>query len=227
MNPDQPFAPLQPHSYERLESRRARRRKTVFIVVVIVTAAVLLVGSIVAAVVMTGDSGPAGQDTAAASTSDDDTAKQTAPPTTGAHHIKVSGTELCLTAGPEPGNEERTVTVLADCAQVKTTVELDIVESGAYLIRMPFPEEDWTACLAVDPPAAEEGFLLGPYDCAEAEFGEFTLLPHPEGGFNITVDGTADMCLDSLESHAEAGIAIAIMPCDAEGPSQRFEFLPA
>ncbi|GAA4896290.1 hypothetical protein LX16_1386 [Stackebrandtia albiflava] len=221
-----------PVSYEPLAARRTRRKRTRFIVTLICAAVVLLAGSIVAAVLMTGDgpAEPSAGSTVSPSPEESeapaDTTSDTPPPGPGDYRIRVADTDLCMSAGPEPGNEERTVVVLAGCAEAAPPVTLEPAASGGHRMLMDFTEEDWTACLSVDAPADEIGYLFAPYDCADATFADFTLVPHPQGGFGVAVNGTDDMCLDALESTPAVGTAMAIMACDADLPGQRFDFTP-
>jgi|GEM_PF-5429828 len=216
MNPHQPQSVLS--TYERLESRRARHRRIGFIIAVIAVAVAILATSLAIGIGMT--EGEPNAEEVAPST----TVSTSAPaPVTGEYLLRVWDSPWCATAGPEPGNTERTVMVLTHCANVTTPL---FVEADGDTIRLSvdFPEDDWRACLSIDAPADGDGYLLGPYACEDAAFADFTVGRHTDGGFTLSIEDSAGRCLDALDSDPADGTALAAWSCDEGTPSQRFEF---
>ncbi|THV40136.1 RICIN domain-containing protein [Glycomyces buryatensis] len=153
---------------------------------------------------------------------------QTAPslPADGNYLMRQEAGGLCVTAGPEPGNEERTVMVLGDCAETyPVSLAFAGQGEGRYTVGLDFAEDQWEACLGADNPADEAGYLTSGYDCDGSELQSFTLSDLGSGVYAVAVAATG-LCLGLLEdASAEAGAALATAACDPEDANQRFSLL--
>lgn len=142
-------------------------------------------------------------------------------PADGWYQIKQEASGLCLSTGPEPGNEGRTVVVLAGCGSANpSTVQVVAWDEGVYVLNLHF--SDWSACMGADAPADQEGYLMGPYGCefTETQFWEL----QPQGGGVYTIATSASgLCVGILEGRSSsAGEPTATDSCDAGNTTQRF-----
>jgi len=196
-----------------------------------VVAAVLLI-AIIAAVLASGGNGeedPAAQSAQdATSSAAEDSTGDTAPtlPVDGAYLARQESTGLCVTAGPEPGNDARTVMVLGDCAATyPTSLAFTSQGAGVYTVGLDFTEDDWQACWTADGPADEAGYLTAGQDCADSDLQSFQLAGAGADSYTFAVVASG-LCLGLLEgAAAEAGAALATAECDPDDPNQRFALL--
>jgi hypothetical protein len=142
-------------------------------------------------------------------------------PDDGWYQVKQEASGLCLSTGPEPGNEDRTVLVLAGCGSANpSTIQVVAWDEGVYVFNLHFP--DWSACMGADAPADQEGYLMAAYGCefTETQFWEL----EPQGGGVYTIATSASgMCVGVLEGRsATAGEPTATDTCDAGDATQRF-----
>jgi hypothetical protein len=190
--------------------------------------AVVLLIAIVTAVLASGGDDP--DPTAGDATSPTETATgesgATAPtlPADGTYLIRQESTGLCLTTGPEIGNETRTVVVIGDCADtVPAGFGFTSRGGGVYTVGMSLP--DWEACLAVDAPGDGDGYLTAAYECADDDLQRFQLTGTGEDTYAIAVTATG-LCLSLLwQAEGVAGEAIGTTDCTPEDPHQRFSLL--
>lgn len=158
----------------------------------------------------------------------EDTAEETeaAPPEPtypgdGWYQVKQEASGLCLSTGPEPGNEGRTVVVLAGCGSTNpSTIQVVAWDEGVYVFNMHF--SDWSACMGADAPADQEGYLMAAYGCefTETQFWEL----EPQGGGVYTIATSASgLCIGMLEGRSSnAGEPTATESCDGSDSAQRF-----
>ena len=74
-------------------------------------------------------------------------------PDDGWYQVKQEASGLCLSTGPEPGNEGRTVVVLAGCGSANpSTIQVVAWDEGVYVFNLHF--SDWSACMGADAPDA-------------------------------------------------------------------------
>jgi hypothetical protein len=192
--------------------------------------AVVLLIAIVTAVLASGgdDPNPAAGDATspAATASAAGESGETAPtlPADGTYLIRQESTGLCLTTGPEIGNETRTVVVIGDCAAtVPAGFGFTSRGGGVYTVGMSLP--DWEACLAVDAPGDGDGYLTAAYECADDDLQRFQLTETGDDTYAIAVTATG-LCLSLLwQAEGVAGEAIGTTDCTAEDPHQRFSLL--
>lgn len=189
-----------------------------------VVAVVLLVAVIAAVIASGGDGDAAPQDP---STSEG-LGGEPAPtlPADGAYLVRQEATGLCVTAGPEPGNAERTVMVLGDCAATyPASFAFASQGGGVYTVGLDFAADEWQACWGADEPADEPGYLSAGYQCADSDFQRFQLTGATADSYTIAVLASG-LCLGILEdATAEAGAALATAACDPDDPNQRFALL--
>ncbi|MFB9661854.1 RICIN domain-containing protein [Glycomyces mayteni] len=197
------------------------------------TAAVVAVVLLVAIVAAVLASGGGGDDRPAADPSADETASaatggDAAPtlPADGAYLVRQEATGLCATAGPEPGNDSRTVMVLGDCAATYPASFGFVSEgAGVYTVKLDFAQDDWQACWGADDPADEPGYLSAGYECADSDLQRFQLTGAGADSYTLAVLASG-LCLGLLEgAAAEAGAALATAPCAPDDPNQRFALL--
>jgi hypothetical protein len=191
--------------------------------------AVVLLVAIVAAVIASTNGGDEGGGTpAAAETSSAATEDQAAPtlPADGAYLARQEATGLCVTNGPEPGNPERSVMVLGDCAATYPAgLAFASQGAGVYTVGLDFAADAWQACWGADEPADEAGYLTAGQDCADTDLQRFELTGVGADSYTIAVVASG-LCLGLLEdAAAEAGAALATAPCDPDDPTQRFALL--
>jgi hypothetical protein len=137
------------------------------------------------------------------------------------YQVKQEASGLCLSTGPEPGNEGRTVVVLAGCGSANpSTIQVVAWDEGVYVFNLHF--SDWSACMGADAPADQEGYLMAAYGCefTETQFWEL----EPQGGGVYTIATSASgLCIGMLEGRsASAGEPTAMDSCDAGDATQRF-----
>ena len=150
----------------------------------------------------------------------------TGVPSDGVYSVGLASADQCLVNGPEKGNDGREVTVLGDCGDVYPMLTLTRAESGGYTVGMDFSEDDWQACLTVDSPGDDTGYLVAGQDCEDGSaLQTFTLKPLDELDFAIVT--STGMCLEPLNSTLDAGTALATADCDDSAAPQRFRFTPA
>ncbi|MDA1358975.1 ricin-type beta-trefoil lectin domain protein [Glycomyces luteolus] len=177
---------------------------------------------------------PSGSPTASASEEDEpeqpqDTAEEpteAAPPAPaypddGWYQVKQEASGLCLSTGPEPGNEGRTVVVLAACGSANpSSIQVVAWDEGVYVFNLHFP--DWSACMGADAPADQEGYLMAAYGCEFTETQFWELEPQGSGVYTIATSASG-MCVGILGSRsATAGEPTATDTCDAGDATQRF-----
>ncbi|MFG3342854.1 RICIN domain-containing protein [Glycomyces sp. NPDC048151] len=156
--------------------------------------------------------------------SEEPTEAEPPPPTypgDGWYQVKQEASGLCLSTGPEPGNEGRTVVVLAGCGSANpSTIQVVAWDEGVYVFNLHFP--DWSACMGADAPADQEGYLMAAYGCefTETQFWEL----EPQGGGVYTIATSASgMCVGILEGRSSSsGEPTATDSCDAGDATQRF-----
>ncbi|WP_158630322.1 RICIN domain-containing protein [Glycomyces terrestris] len=195
--------------------------------------AVVLLVAIVAAVIASGG-GPApqaGDDASASAATESGTAPEAAPgehapalPADGAYLVRQESTGLCLTLGPEIGNETRTVVVIGDCAATEPAAFAFAAQgAGVYTVGMELP--DWSACLGVDAPGDGDGYLTAAYECADDDLQRFQLTERGDDTYAVAVTATG-LCLSLLwQAEGVAGEAIGTTDCDDADPHQRFALL--
>ncbi|MBO3735000.1 RICIN domain-containing protein [Glycomyces niveus] len=142
-------------------------------------------------------------------------------PDDGWYQVKQEASGLCLSTGPEPGNEGRTVVVLAGCGSAHpSTIQVVAWDEGVYVFNLHF--SDWSACMGADAPADQEGYLMAAYGCefTETQFWEL----EPQGGGVYTIATSASgMCVGMLEGRSSSsGEPTATDTCDAGDATQRF-----
>lgn len=142
-------------------------------------------------------------------------------PADGWYQIKQAASGLCLSTGPEPGNEGRTVIVLASCGSANpSTLQVVAWDEGVYVFNMHFP--DWSACMGADSPADQEGYLMAAYSCefTQTQFWEL----EPLGGGEYTIKTSASgLCVGMLQGRSStSGEPTATDSCDSEDATQRF-----
>ncbi|MFC3491631.1 RICIN domain-containing protein [Glycomyces rhizosphaerae] len=196
-----------------------------------VVALVLLIAIIVAVVASGG-----GEDENEAATPGGDESSSAAPqgegdpaptlPADGAYLARQESTGLCVTDGPEPGNPERSVMVLGDCAATyPASLAFTSQGAGVYTVGLDFTEDDWQACWGADDPADQPGYLSSGQDCADSPLQQFQLTGAGADSYTFAVVASG-LCLGLLEGvTAEAGAALATATCDPEDPNQRFALL--
>ncbi|THV22046.1 serine/threonine protein kinase [Glycomyces paridis] len=143
-------------------------------------------------------------------------------PGSGVHRARQAASGLCMTWGPEPGNEDRSVMVLGDCSD--TEPDLNWVESGgAYEIEM--RRSDWTPCLTVDEGGTEDGMLLGMDGCDGLDAQTWVLVP-AGNAFQMRTEASDSLCLAVLKSSdADEGDALALQNCNASDAKQQWTIL--
>ena len=142
-------------------------------------------------------------------------------PADGWYQVKQEASGLCLSTGPEPGNEGRTVVVLAGCGSANpSTIQVVAWDEGVYVFNLHFA--DWSACMGADAPADREGYLMAAYGCefTETQFWEL----EPQGGGVYTIATSASgLCVGMLAGRsASSGEPTATDSCDAGDATQRF-----
>jgi hypothetical protein len=189
--------------------------------------AVVLLIAIVAAVIASGG-GPDDGTPAAAESSSAAAEGDPAPtlPVDGAYLARQEATGLCVTNGPEPGNPERSVMVLGDCAATyPASLAFASEGAGVYTVGLDFTADDWQACWGADEPADAPGYLSAGQDCAGTDLQRFQLTGAGADSYTIAVVASG-LCMGLLEdAAAEAGAALATAPCDPDDPAQRFALL--
>jgi hypothetical protein len=193
-----------------------------------VVAVVLLVAIVAAVLASGGDGEPApnaGEATSPAAT-ETEGGGEPAPtlPADGTYLVRQESTGLCLTTGPEIGNETRTVVVIGDCAATEPAgFAFASQGAGVYTVGMHFP--DWEACLGVDAPGDGDGYLTAAYECADDDLQRFQLTGIGADSYTIAVTATG-LCLSLLwQAEGVAGEALGTTACDPEDPNQRFALL--
>ncbi len=147
------------------------------------------------------------------------------PPGTGFYRVRQEASGLCMTLGPEPENEGRTVTVLGHCEDAYPDLQWEAEdaaeEANVYVVEMHF--DDDTDCLGVDYGGDETGLLMAAYGCEWVDTQHFRLEPLGGGGFLIRPSSSEHLCMGMLpEQPAEQGRAIATAECDAGDAEQRW-----
>jgi len=142
-------------------------------------------------------------------------------PADGWYQVKQEASGLCLSTGPEPGNEGRTVVVLGDCGATNpSSLQVVAWDEGVYVINMHF--SDWDACMAADAPADQEGYLIGAQSCEFTETQFWELAPQGGGVYTIATSASG-LCMGILGSRsATAGEPTATDTCDSGNSTQRF-----
>lgn len=142
-------------------------------------------------------------------------------PADGWYQLEQEASGLCLSTGPEPNNESRTVVVLADCGSTNpSTLQVTAWDEGVYVINMHF--SDWTACMGADAPADQEGYLMAAYSCEFTETQFWELVPQGGGVYTIKTSASG-LCVGILDSRsATYGEPTATDGCDADNAEQRF-----
>ncbi|MEU5873476.1 ricin-type beta-trefoil lectin domain protein [Glycomyces sp. NPDC047369] len=145
-------------------------------------------------------------------------------PADGWYQIKQEASGLCLSTGPEPNNEGRTVVVLASCGSTNpATLQVVAWDEGVYVFNMHF--SDWSACMGADAPADQEGYLMAAYSCefTETQFWELT----PLGGGEYAIKTSASgLCMGILEGRSStSGEPTATDSCDSGNAAQRFSLV--
>jgi hypothetical protein len=165
-------------------------------------------------------------DAAAAQDTADEEPTEAAPPAPtypddGWYQVKQEASGLCLSTGPEPGNEARTVVVLADCGSANpSTIQVVAWDEGVYVFNLHF--SDWSACMGSDAPADQEGYLMAAYGCEFSEHQFWELEPQGGGVYTIATSASG-LCMGILGSRsATAGEPTATDTCDSEDATQRF-----
>ncbi|GAA1665880.1 hypothetical protein GCM10009830_09350 [Glycomyces endophyticus] len=193
-----------------------------------VVAVVLLVAVVAAVVAASGGDEEQADPGAATTTAAPDQERSPAPtlPADGAYLVRQEASGLCVTAGPEPGNEERTVMVLGDCAATyPAAFAFTAASSGVYTVGLDFAADDWQACWGVDEPSDQPGYLSAGYECADSDHQRFQLAGAGDTAYTVAVLASG-LCLGLLEgAAAEAGAALATAACDPDDPTQRFALL--
>ncbi|MDA1358974.1 hypothetical protein O1R50_05035 [Glycomyces luteolus] len=193
-----------------------------------VVAVVLLVAIVAAVIASNGGDGDGAAPPADEATSSPAAAGEPAPtlPADGAYLARQEATGLCVTNGPEPGNPERSVMVLGDCAATyPASLAFTSEGGGAYTVGLDFTEDDWQACWGADEPADQAGYLSAGQDCADSDLQRFQLTGVGADSYTIAVVASG-LCMGLLEdAAAEAGAALATAPCDPDDPKQRFALL--
>lgn len=191
-----------------------------------VVAVVLLVAIVAAVLASGGGDEPAPNAGEATSPAATGAAGEPAPtlPADGTYLVRQESTGLCLTTGPEIGNETRTVVVIGDCAATEPAGFGFASEgAGVYTVGMHFP--DWEACLGVDAPGDGDGYLTAAYECADDDLQRFQLTGIAADSYTIAVTATG-LCLSLLwQAEGVAGEALGTTACDPEDPNQRFALL--
>jgi hypothetical protein len=142
-------------------------------------------------------------------------------PGDGWYQVEQEASGLCLSTGPEPGNEGRTVVVLAGCGSANpSTIQVVAWDEGVYVFNMHFP--DWSACMGADAPADHEGYLMAAYGCEFSETQFWELTPLGDGVYTIATSASG-LCVGILGGRsATAGEPTATDTCDSGDPTQRF-----
>ncbi|GAA1665889.1 hypothetical protein GCM10009830_09360 [Glycomyces endophyticus] len=142
-------------------------------------------------------------------------------PSDGWYQIKQEASGLCLSTGPEPNNESRTVVVLASCGSTNpSTLQVVAWDEGVYVFNMHF--SDWSACMGADYSGDQEGLLMAAYSCefTETQFWELDPLG---GGEYLIKTSASGLCMGILDSRsANAGEPTATDSCDSGNSEQRF-----
>ncbi|THV40135.1 RICIN domain-containing protein [Glycomyces buryatensis] len=146
-------------------------------------------------------------------------------PADGHYQVVQDASGLCMSTGPEPGNESRTVVVLGDCGSAyPSSLQWSAWDEGVYAVSMDFSNDDWQACMGVDAPGDQSGYLVAGYGCEFTETQFFELKP-AGGGKYLIENSAAGLCLGILsDASSNAGTAIATADCDSEEASQRWTF---
>jgi hypothetical protein len=195
-----------------------------------VVAVVLLIAVVAAVIASSGDGEGNGDGAAPAAESSSSAAAEGDPaptlPVDGAYLARQEATGLCVTNGPEPGNPERSVMVLGDCAATyPASLAFTSEGGGVYTVGLDFAADDWQACWGADEPADQAGYLSAGYDCADSDLQRFQLTGAGADSYTISVVASG-LCMGLLEdAAAEAGAALATAPCDPDDPNQRFALL--
>ncbi|MEU5153005.1 ricin-type beta-trefoil lectin domain protein [Glycomyces sp. NPDC021274] len=142
-------------------------------------------------------------------------------PADGWYQVQQEASGLCLSTGPEPGNEGRTVVVLADCGAANpSTIQVVAWDEGVYVFNLHFP--DWSACMGSDAPADQEGYLMAAYGCEFTEHQFWELEPQGGGVYTIATSASG-LCVGILEGRSSSsGEPTATDSCDAGDATQRF-----
>lgn len=142
-------------------------------------------------------------------------------PDDGWYQVKQEASGLCLSTGPEPNNEGRTVVVLGDCGSANpSTLQVVAWDEGVYVFNMHF--SDWDACMGADAPADQEGYLMAAYSCEFTETQFWELDPQGGGAYTIATSASG-LCVGMLDGRsASAGEPTATTGCDAGDATQRF-----
>lgn len=144
-------------------------------------------------------------------------------PATGDYQVVHEETGLCLTTGPEPGNEERDVIVLGDCGKTyPKTFTWKVAEDRRYTVELDYTKDNWRACLSADKPADDLGYLMAGQDCDKKnDLQVFELSDRGGEKYGIAVRVTG-MCLGPLEDTAKKGMAISTVECADDDKAQSF-----
>jgi hypothetical protein len=142
-------------------------------------------------------------------------------PADGRYQLEQEASGLCLSTGPEPGNEGRSVVVLADCGAANpSTIQVVAWDEGVYVFNLHFP--DWSACMGADAPADQEGYLMAAYGCEFTETQFWELAPQGDGVYTIATSASG-LCVGLLAGRSPtAGEPTATASCDAGDATQRF-----
>lgn len=199
----------------------ARRGKVIAAAASVV--AVILVAALVIALT-TKDSGEPGGTAASDSAESADLADTAQYPADGEYQVKLEAADACLTIGPEPGNDERSVLVLGDCDKAyPKTLSFTKIHEHQYGVVLDLVKDHWRACMSLDPPGDDIGYLLSAQECdVDSQFQVFELSATAEDGFAIMVNG--GLCLEPLEASLVDGTAVATATCSAKSQAQRFSF---
>ncbi|MGH8875924.1 MAG: RICIN domain-containing protein [Stackebrandtia sp.] len=198
-----------------------------------VVAVVLVVGVLVAMMSAGGgDEKPSdkAEKTSGASESEADGGKEDsgnsgAFPKKGDYQVVHDKSGLCLTTGPEPRNEERSVIVLGDCGDTyPKKMSLKPGEHRQYSIGLDFTKDDWKACLTVDKPADAVGYLMAGDDCDKKnDLQVFELWDQGDKKYSVAVKKTG-MCLGPLDANTKKGTPLNTVECDGGDKLQYFSF---
>lgn len=229
---DEPQRDLPDRLQTGLEGLRDRIGANKAVAATAAVVAVVLLIAIVVAVVASGGgedenetATPGGGESASAAPEGEGDPAPTLP-ADGAYLARQESTGLCVTNGPEPGNPERSVMVLGDCAATyPASLAFASQGAGVYTVGLDFTEDDWQACWGADDPADQPGYLTSGQDCADSPLQQFQLTGVGADSYTFAVVASG-LCLGLLEDGEAAGVAVlATATCAPEDPSQRFALL--
>jgi hypothetical protein len=145
-------------------------------------------------------------------------------PADGWYRVQQSASGLCLTTGPEPGNEGRTVVVLGHCDDPNPDAfQVVAWDEGVYVFNMHF--SDWSACMGADSPADQEGYLMAAYGCEFTETQFWELEPLGDGLYSIATSASG-LCVGVLDGRwNDHGEPLATNSCDSGDAGQQFRLI--